>query len=154
MPDLSGSNRSIVFLVIVAAGFVAIIPAIAYGVPFTRDLYHHLRLAIAFYDAAQHGDLYPGWLAQANGSFGEVSPRFYPPGLSYVLLVGRLLLGNWYVSALFSFLVLTLLGGFGVYFWARNFMSRDTAMWAGVLYMFAPYHLNELYQSSLLAEYA
>src|SRR5207244_5771997 len=80
--------------------------------------------------------------------------RFYPPGLSYLLLIGRVLLGNWYVSALFAFFVLTLLGGLGAYFWARVFMAPSSAMWAGVLYIFPPYHLNELFQSSLLAEYA
>src|SRR5437773_10413617 len=128
----SGSKRSTALLVIVAAAIAAILPAIIYGIPFSRDLYHHFRLAIAFYDASQQGDLYPGWLAQANSSFGEVSPRFYPPGLSYVLLIGRLLMGNWYASALFAFFVLTLLGGLGAYFWARAFMAPNTAMWAGV----------------------
>jgi len=150
----SGSKRATAVLVILAAAFIAILPAVFYGIPFSRDLYHHFRLALAFFDSARQGDLYPGWLAQANGSFGEVSPRFYPPGLSYLLLICRLLLGNWYVSALFGFFVLTFIGGVGAYFWARSFMARDSAMWAGVLYIFTPYHLNELYQSSLLAEYA
>src|SRR5438309_1079259 len=98
MLDSSGFKRSTALLMIAAAAIAAILPAIIYGVPFSRDLYHHFRLATAFYDAAQQGVLYPGWLAQANGSFGEVSPRFYPPGLSYLLLIGRVLLGNWYVS--------------------------------------------------------
>jgi 6-pyruvoyl-tetrahydropterin synthase related domain len=154
MLDSAGSKGSTAVLVILGAAFAAILPAFFYGIPFSRDLYHHFRLAIAFFDAARQGDFYPGWLAQANGSFGEISPRFYPPALSYLLLTGRLLLGNWYVSALFSFVVLTFLGGLGVYFWARAFMARSNAVWAGILYIFTPYHLNELYQSSLLAEYA
>jgi 6-pyruvoyl-tetrahydropterin synthase-like protein len=154
MLDSAASKRSTAMLVILTAAFAAILPSIVYGVPFSRDLYHHFRLAIAFFDAAQQGDFYPGWLAQANGTFGEVSPRFYPPGLSYLLLMGRLMLGNWYASALFAFLMLTFVGGLGVYFWAGAFMPRKFAMWAGVLYIFTPYHLNELYQSSLLAEYA
>src|SRR5438034_1565482 len=118
MLDSSGFKRSTALLVIVAAAIAAILPAIIYGIPFSRDLYHHFRLAIAYFDAARQGDLYPGWLAQANGTFGEVSPRFYPPGLSYVLLIGRLLLGNWYISALLAFFVVTLARGLGVYFWA------------------------------------
>src|SRR5690349_14685754 len=133
MLDASGIKRSTAVLVILCAAFTAVIPTIIYGIPFSRDLYHHFRLAIAFFDSARQGDLYPGWLAEANGSFGEVSPRFYPPGLSYVLLIGRLLLGNWYVSALFGLLLMTLIGGAGAYFWARAFMARDSAMWAGVL---------------------
>src|SRR5262245_52539465 len=144
MPAKTDFKRFLPIGVILVAAVAAILPAIVYGIPFSRDLYHHLRLAIAFYDAARAGDLYPGWLAQANNTFGEVSPRFYPPGLSYVLLAGRLLVGNWYGSALVAFFLLTFIGAIGVYFWARTVMPAPIAMWAGVLYVVTPYHLNEL----------
>jgi hypothetical protein len=150
-PDFKSSRP---ILLILAAAVLAVLPAILYGVPASRDLYHHLRLAILFFDAAAKGDFYPGWLAEANGTFGEVSPRFYPPGLSYLLVAARVLLGGWYAAALAVFVILTFAGGAGAYFWARSFVPREIAMWAGVLYIFTPYHLNELYQSSLLAEYA
>src|SRR5688572_11674888 len=90
-------------LIIPVAATAAILPILIYGVPFSRDLYHHFRLAIAFYDALRAGDFYPGWLAQANSGFGELSPRFYPPGLSYLLVLGRLVLGSWYVSGVLVF---------------------------------------------------
>jgi hypothetical protein len=151
VPYFNGRKPILVILIAAAA---ALLPALIYGIPFSRDLYHHFRLAIAFFDAFRDGNFYPGWLAQANGTFGELSPRFYPPGLSYLLVAGRLILGSWYVSALSAFFLITFLGGVGVYVWARCFMEREMAAWAGVLYIFAPYHLNELYQSSLLAEYA
>ena len=151
MSDAKGPNP---ILLISIGAVAAVLPILIYGIPFSRDLYHHFRLAIAFFDAFRAGDFYPGWLAHANSGFGEVSPRFYPPGLSYLLLAGRLLLGSWYVAAMLVFLILTFLGGIGVYLWGRCFMEREAAVWAGVVYMFTPYHLNELYQSSLLAEYA
>lgn len=154
MLETPDSKSSKPILLILAAAAVAILPAMIYGIPFSRDLYHHFRLAISFFDAAGRGDFYPGWLAEANGTFGELSPRFYPPGLSYLLVAARTLLGGWYAAALFVFFILTLIGGFGAYLWARVSLPRDIAMWAGVLYIFTPYHLNELYQSSLLAEYA
>jgi hypothetical protein len=142
-----------VLAITIAAG-LAVLPAAVFGIPFSRDLYHHFRLAIAFFNSASAGDFYPGWLEDANGTFGELSPRFYPPGLSYLLVAGRVLLGDWYSSAFLVFFILTLISGIGAYFWARSFVRPEHAAWAGVLYIFAPYHLNELYQSSLLAEFA
>lgn len=141
-------------LVILVAALAALIPIMIRGIPANRDLVHHFRLAMCFFDAAGTGNFYPGWLPDANGSFGDVSPRFYPPGLSYMLASTRAIFGNWYTAAQLVFIVLTFAGGLGAYWWARSFVSPGIAMWAGVLYIFSPYHIDELYQSSMLAEYA
>src|SRR6185312_898167 len=50
--------------------------------------------------------------------------------------------------------LLSVIGGLGVYFWARNSLGPGMAMWGGILYCVVPYRLNELYQASLLSEYA
>jgi hypothetical protein len=52
------------------------------------------------------------------------------------------------------FLFLSIAGGLGAYFWARTIFSPAVAMWTGIFYTLAPYRLNELYQASLLSEYA
>src|SRR5262249_35343364 len=90
----------------------------------------------------------------ANHGYGDVSVRFYPPGLAFTLALIRTLIGDWYVTAFVVFILLTLIGGLGTYQWARNFYPPSMAMWAGALFIFMPYRVNELYQSSLLAEYA
>jgi hypothetical protein len=41
-----------------------------------------------------------------------------------------------------------------MYFWAKSILPASSAMWAGVFYALAPYHLNQLYQAMLLAEWA
>lgn len=145
-------GKSLLLILIVA--IAALAPAIIRGVPASRDLQNHFRFALAFHDAFSHSDFYPGWLAEANGGYGDVSLRFYPPGLSFTLAAVQTLTSNWYVTALLVFTLLTIVGGFGVYLWARNFLPPETARWAAALFIFMPYHINELYQSSLLAEYA
>ena len=64
------------------------------------------------------------------------------------------LVTGWYWASILTFITLSVLGGAGAYFWARSSCTPRVAMWAGVLYSIAPYHLNELYQASLLSEYA
>src|SRR5215831_7772996 len=142
------------FLLIATVAFAALAPAVIWGIPASRDLQHHFRLALWFNQSFGQGDFYPSWLAEANHGYGDVSVRFYPPGLAFTLAFIRTLIGDWYVTAFVVFILLTLIGGLGTYQWARNFYPPSMAMWAGALFIFMPYRVNELYQSSLLAEYA
>ena len=50
--------------------------------------------------------------------------------------------------------MLSTAAGLGMYFWTRSILSESSAMWAAILYALAPYHVNELYQAFLLAEFA
>lgn len=136
------------------AGVVAVLPAIILGIPNNNDLANHYHFAIPFYEALHQGDIYPGWLATPNFGFGDVVVRFYPPALYYLLAAGRALLGNWYAATLLVISALSALGSLGAYFWARCFVPRNVALWAGVFYAFMPYHLSEFYQAAQLAEFA
>ncbi|HVQ36297.1 MAG TPA: 6-pyruvoyl-tetrahydropterin synthase-related protein, partial [Pyrinomonadaceae bacterium] len=146
-------HHSSLFLVAIA-GFAALVPALIWGIPAGPDLPSHLRFAQPFYNAISAGILHPGWGAESNGGFGDPGIRFYPPALYYLLAVTRAISGNWYNGLLLGFILLSILGAFGAYFWARCFLPRNLAIVAGVLYAFVPYHVNEFYGASLLAEYA
>ena len=140
--------------VAVVASFVVIAPAILWGIPSNLDLTNHFRFALPFYDAIVAGDLYPGWLAESNGGYGDPSFRFYPPALYYLLAGARLVIGNWYGATLVVFVMVSIAGGLGMYFWSRSTLSSSGASWAACFYALAPYHLNQLYQATLLAEWA
>lgn len=149
----SPSNlRSLAFVAVVS--FAAVVPAIFWGIPSNLDLTNHFRFAAPFHDAIVAGDLYPGWLAESNGGYGDPSFRFYPPALYYLLAASRYLIGNWYDATLVVFAIVAIVGGLGMYFWARSFLPPSTAVWASVLYALAPYHVNQLYQAAMLAEWA
>ena len=129
-------------------------PALIYGVPSNRDLFNHFRFALPFYDSLRLGHLYPAWLAESNFGYGDPSFRFYPPALYYLLALARALTGNWYAATLLTFVLLSVLAGFGMYFWTRSILPAASSMWAAVFYTLAPYHVNQLYQSFMIAEYA
>ena len=139
---------------LIAAGIAVSIPAIIFGVPSNIDLSNHFRFALPFYEAIQQGNFYPGWLAESNAGYGDASFRFYPPALYYLLAIARIVSGNWYIATLSVVTVLSVAGVIGVYFWARQFLPNHVAIWAGIFYALAPYHLNQLYQAFMLAEFA
>ena len=139
---------------ILAVSLAVIVPAILWGIPSNLDLTNHFRFALPFYDAIAAGSLYPGWLAESNGGYGDPSFRFYPPALYYLLAVSRFLIGNWYGATLAVFVALSIAGGLGMYFWTRSTLPAQSALWASFFYALAPYHLNQLYQATLLAEWA
>ena len=149
----AGHWQPVISLVVVIS-FLAIVPAIIWGIPSNLDLTNHFRFALPFYDAIVAGDLYPGWLAESNGGYGDPSFRFYPPALYYLLAVARFVIGNWYGATLVVFVMISIAGGLGMYFWAKTILPAPSASWAACFYALAPYHLNELYQATLLAEWA
>ncbi|MGH9970737.1 MAG: 6-pyruvoyl-tetrahydropterin synthase-related protein [Pyrinomonadaceae bacterium] len=137
-----------------AVGIAALLPAILFGIPSNIDLSNHFRFALPFYESIQNGHWYPGWLAQSNAGFGDPSFRFYPPALYYLLALARMFTGSWYTATLSVFALLSVTGVVGAYFWARQFLTSQVAVWAGIFYAVAPYHLNQLYQACMLAEFA
>jgi hypothetical protein len=147
-------NRQPAIVLAVVASFVVIVPAILWGIPSNLDLTNHFRFTLPFYDAIAAGDLYPGWLAESNGGYGDPSFRFYPPALYYLLAAARFVTGNWYAATLVVFVLISIAGGLGMYFWSRSSLPSASASWAAFFYALAPYHLNQLYQATLLAEWA
>jgi hypothetical protein len=141
-------------LILVAAGFLLILPAIINGIPKGNDLTHHYRLAVSLEESLQNGELRPGWNSRSGNGYGDVSFRFYPPAFYYFLSLARFATGDWYAASLLVFMLLSILGGLGVYYWAQIFLKPKLALCAGLCFMVTPYHVNELYQSSLLPEYA
>ena len=150
--EFSPTKKSLLWVVIVSVALIA--PALICGVPSNADLLNHFRFALPFHDSISSGQLYPGWLAESNYGYGDPSFRFYPPALYYLLSLARALAGNWYVGTLLTLTLLSTLAGLGMYFWARTILSESSAFWAAVLYALAPYHVNQLYQAFLLAEFA
>jgi hypothetical protein len=150
--SLTPTAKGLIGISLVAIAIMA--PTLIWGMPSSRDLTNHFRFALPFYDSLRAGNFHPGWLAESNSGFGDASFRFYPPALYYLLALFRLVIGNWFAATITTATFLFALGGFGVFFWARALGQERNAMWAGILYTAAPYHLNQFFQSFMLAEFA
>lgn len=150
--DFYFGKRAIFFVVLVSLLFIT--PALLFGIPSNKDLLNHFRFALPFFDSLENGHFYPGWLAESNSGYGDPSFRFYPPALYYLLSLCKVFTGNWYAGTLVTLALISTLSGLGMYFWTRSILNESSAMWAAILYALAPYHVNQLYQAFLLAEFA
>src|SRR5947207_10185735 len=141
-------------LVVAIVATLVLLPIMIVGMPSGADLPYHLRFVLPFYESLQSGHFHPAWLAESNYGLGDLRFTVYPPGLYYLLSATRWLTGGWYSASISSLVLLSIVSGLGAYFWARSVLNPKLAMWAGILYALAPYRLNEVYQASLLSEYA
>lgn len=141
------------FILFAASGLI-MLPVIIKGVPRGNDFEHHYRTSIGLYQSIDSKQFHPGWNSLPTEGYGDVSFRFYPPAFYYVMCLTRALTGDWYTGSFLAFMVVMFVGGLGIYFWVSGFLSEKLAFCAALLFLITPYHVNELYQASMLAEYA
>lgn len=133
---------------------MAVLPMFLLGIPDgNKDFPQHLQFASTYYHAILNGDFLPLWAASDNLGFGSVGIRFYPPLCSFSLALMKILSGNWYDSIWLTFLFWMFVSCIGIYLWAKEWLSSKAATIAAVLYIFLPYHLMQIYQMWLFAEF-
>ncbi len=131
-----------------------VLPIYWFGIPHGNDLPQHYQFALTFRESLQNGIFYPSWAATANYGFGDVGIRFYPPLAYYVLVFFEWLAGDWYFASILTFWFWFFLSGIGVYFWSREWFSEYSSLLAAIVYIFAPYHANQIYNAFTYAEFA
>jgi len=136
-----------------AFAIVAMLPTYFNGVPSGNDEAQHYQFAWTVDHAIANGTLYPSYASESNHGYGDVGIRFYPPLASYVLTALNFVTRDWYFASLLAFTSVFFFGGLGIYLWVRDEFEPPTALLAAAIYTFAPYHLNEIYNNFLLAEF-
>jgi hypothetical protein len=142
------------FLFIALMAVVAVAPMLIRGIPGGNDAVQHYEFAQQVVDSVRSGQLYPAFAGNSNHGFGDVGLRVYPPLAYYVLAGSYLVCGDWYFASICTFLLIFLIGGVGVFLWGRECFSINAGLSAAAIYTFAPFHLNEIYNNFLYAEFA
>src|ERR1700681_2480958 len=114
-------SSPVVLLALVGA--LALLPAMIYGVPNGPDLSGHLRNTLSFDRSLHEGIFYPGWVADSNHGFGDTTFRVYTPALFYVFSLTHALTQDWYTGTILALTLFSIVGCFGVYFWASSIFS-------------------------------
>ncbi len=149
------SKKDLLFLAgVCVAALCLVLPIWLSGIPRGNDLPQHFQFAVTIFDALQAGDYYPAWMPNENKGYGGVGLRFYPPVPYYALALGKMLAGNWFNSACLVFWFWLALSGVGAYFWARERFGEAASFVGALVYIAAPYHINELYNAFTYAEFA
>ncbi len=132
---------------------VAMSSAFYNGIGFGNDFYQHYQFALTTHASIVSGEIYSGFTARVNNGFGDVGLRFYPPFSYYFLNTIYFLVHDWYFASLITFFLVFLISGIGTYFLAKEELSPPKALVAAAIYILAPYHLNQIYNSFLFAEF-
>ncbi len=142
------------WLMLVFFSVLSLLPMILIGIYKGVDLTQHSQFATTFQSAISSGDFYPGWAANENLGYGGLGVRFYPPLTPFVGALFRIFSGDWHTATWLTFLFFTLIGSFGVYLLAKEFMPQSKSIWAGVIFTLMPYRLIEIQNGSQYAEFA
>ncbi|MGH9776428.1 MAG: 6-pyruvoyl-tetrahydropterin synthase-related protein [Candidatus Acidiferrales bacterium] len=138
-------------IVVALAAAAVISPMLFLGNASGHDFTFHAQSWMEVSREWREGIFLPRWAAEANFGFGEPRFIFYPPA-SWMLgaLLGTLL--PWkIVPGVFIWLAL-FFAGFSMFRLAREWLPRDAAAAAAILFAFNPYNLVIVYYRSDFAE--
>ena len=140
-------------LIILSAASLVMLPIFIQGFPRGSDIGFHFRWNYYFAEELRQGNLYPRWLAGANHGYGSPVTLYYPPLQFYVTgAINFLVRDTWRAITLACWLA-TALCGLSMYRFSRASLSRAFSLAAAAMYMWAPYHLLDLYRGSSLSQY-
>ncbi|HLF82831.1 MAG TPA: 6-pyruvoyl-tetrahydropterin synthase-related protein [Blastocatellia bacterium] len=118
----------------------------------THDLKEHLVVMEQFDKSLRSGVVYPRWLAEVNGEYGNAWTNFYPPVCYYLSSTIHAVVGDWIVTVAVLSLVAMAGSGFAFYLLSRAFYSKTASVIAATLYVLLPYHMLDLYLRGALPE--
>jgi hypothetical protein len=152
--SLNGRTRLIFDLgVIFLISVLVMIPILIGGIPDSQDIPQQYQFAQNYYNAILNGEYYPSWASSPNYGYGDVSVRFYPPLTYFILAFFRFLSGNWYDASLLFFTAIYFLSGLGIYLWARERFSANSALFGAFVYIVLPYHVMQVYIGAVFSEF-
>ncbi len=141
-------------LCLLAASCILVVPLITLGFPENFDLPQHLRFARTFFGTISSGHIIPDWASADNLGFGSIGIRLYPPLTYIVMSCIQLVTQSWYDTLWLTIMVFMFASCASMYFLAKEWLPQSYAVFAAILSAIVPYHLIEIYQAFLLAEFA
>jgi hypothetical protein len=150
----SANNDVTALFCLLAASCILVVPLVTLGFPENFDLPQHLRFARTFLETISSGHIIPVWASADNAGFGSIGVRLYPPLIYLVMSCIQFVIHSWY-DTLWLFILICMFGSCAsMYFLAKEWLPPGYALSAAMLYAIVPYHLIEIYQAFLLAEFA
>jgi len=118
-----------------------------------HDALEYLPRTAEFYRGLSEGQIFPRWAPDLSSGYGQPFFLFNPPAIYYVASAFHALGYPIVASLNLAALALLVVGGIGMYLYAREFFGRAGGLAAGAAYLFAPFLLVNLYVRQALADY-
>jgi 6-pyruvoyl-tetrahydropterin synthase related domain len=148
--DTRWSSAAVFALLAIAATAVTA-PMWFLGNASGHDFQFHMASWLDVSGQWREGILYPRWAEWANFGFGEPRFIFYPP-LSWTLGAALGFVLPWKMVPGAYIWIALVLGGFGMWRMAREWLAPSQSVAAAVLFAVNPYHLIVAYYRSDFAE--
>lgn len=114
-------------------------------------LFHIYRLA-ALDEALRAGVLFPRWFPDFAFGYGYPVLNFYSPLSYYLAEAFHLVVADSVAATKWAFAASLILSGLGMYGFGRSLLGPWGAGLAALAYVYAPYHLADVYRRGALAE--
>jgi hypothetical protein len=152
-PEMKTSDYANVAAILLFCLLVIYLPILIAGFPYGSDQRQHLRFSIAVSEALSEGSITPNW-TDDNSGFGEIGIRFYPPFAYVTTAAFHFAVGNWYDAFTLNLIFWMFIGCLGMYLFCREWSGPFPAVAAALMFAIVPYHLTQIYQYFLYAEFA
>lgn len=140
----------VIFLLVISS--IVVLPLFRYGLPPTHDGEYHVIRAYQFDKTLREGSFYPRWLPDLNYGYGTPLLNYYYPLPYYATSFFHFLGASFIDSFKLSMVIATLIGTVFFFLWARMFWGNGGGFISSLLYIFAPYHIVELYIRGTVGE--
>ncbi len=118
-----------------------------------HDARHSLIWLVEFHQGIESGFWWPRWAPDHAQGFGYPLFTFYAPLAFYVAELFHLLGASILGAIKITWALATMFAGISMYFLVKRLWGTGPAFIAGLLYMFAPYHLVNIYVRGAFAEF-
>ncbi|NOX61139.1 MAG: hypothetical protein GXP42_04220 [Chloroflexi bacterium] len=134
--------------------FFAIAPLLKPGYFWAaHDARHDVYFIMQYNITWDEGTLFPRW--SPDWAFGYGYPFFniYAPGATFIgALLYRVLSLSLEAAVEATLIVTILVGAWGMWFFVRDWLGEKAALVAAVAFVYAPYHLLDIYVRAAMAE--
>ena len=141
------------YLVVILLSLPVLWPLLEPAYLSSHDGLHHLYRLLDLDWSIRGGAVYPRWLPNLGFGYGYAVLNYYAP-LSYYVGEFFRLFGAGYIDALkLTYAAGFLASGVTMYLFTKEHMGRLSAILAGLVYVYLPYHLADGYVRGALAEF-
>lgn len=138
-------KKFIFFGIFILALLFVIVDLFHPGFPLTHDGQDHIARIANFYANLQQGVLIPRWAANLNWGYGHPILEFLYPFPSYLASLFHGVGFSLIDATKIVFGLGMVLSGIAMFLWIGDMWGIEAGLVGGVLYMYAPYRLVDLY---------
>ncbi len=153
-PKSKIQNLDPYLLVVIICSLFAVLPLVGPSYFFgAHDGPHSVFFLTEFDAALRDGVWYPGWGTDHALGYGYPTFVLYSPLAFYGAELFHLLGAGMVAAVKWIWALATVGAGLAMYVYARRVMGRLPGLLAAVVYVYAPYHMVDIYVRAALAEY-